>query len=191
MKKYFYLSVLLLGIFTFVSCSDDEDDVDYTWKNTNEEAFNALADSVQSDPADFVVVSVPQGPGYIYCKKLSKEGTATDNPKYTSLVRVHYKGQLVNGIVFADQWYSAPFDFKIDGTSYYLNGVGYSGIAVIKGWQVALQNMTEGETWRIWIPSALGYGISASGSIPAYSTLIFDIKLEKILQMYPLTKDES
>ena len=37
--------------------------------------------------------------------------------------------------------------------------------------------MHRGDYWRIYVPSDLGYGSSATSSIPAYSVLIFDLTL--------------
>jgi FKBP-type peptidyl-prolyl cis-trans isomerase FklB len=40
--------------------------------------------------------------------------------------------------------------------------------------------MPVGSKWRVYIPYYLAYGSSGSTSIPAYSTLIFDMKLLEI-----------
>ena len=53
---------------------------------------------------------------------------------------------------------------------------------VIQGWVEALQLMKVGEKWRLFIPSALAYGESGSGSIPPNSTLIFEVELLEIEQ---------
>jgi len=37
--------------------------------------------------------------------------------------------------------------------------------------------MHKGDHWRVTIPYQLAYGETASGVIPAYSTLVFDIWL--------------
>jgi FKBP-type peptidyl-prolyl cis-trans isomerase len=55
---------------------------------------------------------------------------------------------------------------------------------LVRGFNVALQNMVEGDKWKICIPYYLGYGTVSSGSIPAYTTLFFEIELLKINQ-YP------
>ena len=38
-------------------------------------------------------------------------------------------------------------------------------------------SMHRGDHWTVYIPHQLGYGTSASGTVPAYSTLIFDLRL--------------
>ena len=72
-----------------------------------------------------------------------------DVPDINSIVTVAYKGTLTDGAIF-DQ----------SGTS----GATFPLSNVIQGWQ-------EG------IPSALGYGNQAVGSIPANSVLIFEVTL--------------
>jgi len=192
MRILYIISICLVSSL-FFSCKDDDDKIDYAWKNANEEAFNALANN-----SDYQKAEIAQGPGYIYYKVL-EPATVNDPdsiPKYTSVVRVLYKGRLIdndgggNGEVFDDSSYT-PFIFKIDGSNFYLNGGAVQGTPVIAGWQIALQNMKEGEKWEVWIPWNLGYGAAKSGRIPGYSTLVFDIKLDKVLQLYPSSKEES
>ncbi|MDM9068705.1 FKBP-type peptidyl-prolyl cis-trans isomerase, partial [Citrobacter koseri] len=48
---------------------------------------------------------------------------------------------------------------------------------VIRGWQEALQLMTIGSKWKLYIPADLAYGDNAAGTIPPGSTLIFEVEL--------------
>ncbi len=53
---------------------------------------------------------------------------------------------------------------------------------VIKGWVEALQLMTEGAKWKLFIPSELAYGAQQAGEmIPPHSTLIFEVELIEVL----------
>jgi FKBP-type peptidyl-prolyl cis-trans isomerase FklB len=53
----------------------------------------------------------------------------------------------------------------------------------ITGWATALMQMHIGDHWEIYVPYTLGYGTTNTNTtagvtnIPAYSTLIFDIRL--------------
>jgi FKBP-type peptidyl-prolyl cis-trans isomerase FklB len=51
---------------------------------------------------------------------------------------------------------------------------------VIPGWTEALQLMSVGSKWRLFIPPELAYGDRAAGSIPPNSTLIFEVELLSI-----------
>ena len=48
---------------------------------------------------------------------------------------------------------------------------------LIEGWIVAMQQMTVGAKWEIYIPAEMGYGKFSQPGIPGGSTLIFEIEL--------------
>ncbi|MBP6005738.1 FKBP-type peptidyl-prolyl cis-trans isomerase [Candidatus Saccharibacteria bacterium] len=85
--------------------------------------------------------------------------------------RVHYTGTLVDG---------TKFDSSLDrGQPFDVVDVGNA--PVIDGWNIGLTGMSEGGKRRLTIPADKAYGDRATGSIPANSTLIFDIELVKIV----------
>ena len=110
------------------------------------------------------VVTLPSG--------LQYEVLATGNgrrPKATDKVRCHYEGRLVDGTLF---------DSSIQCGEPAVFGVNQ----VIPGWVEALQLMSEGEKWKLYIPYQLGYGEQgAGGAIPPYSTLVFEVELLNVL----------
>jgi FKBP-type peptidyl-prolyl cis-trans isomerase len=95
-----------------------------------------------------------------------KVGTGAEAQTGNTL-SVSYVGTLTNGTVFDSTAKDGgqPFSFKL--------GAGQ----VIKGWDEGLVGMKVGGERKIVIPPALGYGSQATGSIPANSTLIFDVTL--------------
>ena len=48
---------------------------------------------------------------------------------------------------------------------------------LIIGWQKGIPLIQKGGSIRLYIPPSMGYGSKSSSSIPANSTLIFDIDL--------------
>lgn len=81
-------------------------------------------------------------------------------------VSVHYTGTLENGTKFdssVDR--GTPFEFAL--------GAGQ----VIAGWDEGVAGMKIGGKRKLTIPANLAYGDRAIGSIPANSTLIFEVEL--------------
>jgi len=91
------------------------------------------------------------------------------SPKATDQVTVNYKGTLLNGKQF-----DSSYD-RGEPATFGLN-------QVIPGWTEGLQLMSEGAKFRFFIPYNLAYGSRATpdGSIPPFSTLIFEVELIKI-----------
>ena len=100
--------------------------------------------------------------------KVITAGTG-EKPKATDRVKVHYRGTLQDGTEF-DSSYK-----RNEPTTF---GVGQ----VIKGWTEALQLMPVGSKWELYIPQDLAYGSHATGNIPAYSTLVFEVELLEIVK---------
>ncbi len=92
-------------------------------------------------------------------------------PKDTDQVTVHYKGTLLNGKQF-----DSSYD-RGEPATFGLN-------QVIKGWTEGVQLMPEGSKYRFFIPYHLAYGSRGTpdGSIPPFSTLIFEVELIKVGQ---------
>ena len=87
-----------------------------------------------------------------------------------SKVSVQYRGTLTDGTEF-DSSYSrdnTPLDFTV--------GAGQ----MIPGFDYGVRGMKQGGVRNITIPPGLGYGARAVGSIPANSTLIFEVTMEKV-----------
>ncbi len=88
-------------------------------------------------------------------------------PVATDVVKVHYKGTLLDGTEF-DSSYS-----RNEPTTFPLN-------RVIPGWTEGLQLMPVGSKYKFTSPSDLAYGDRDLGKIPANSTLIFEVELLEI-----------
>ncbi len=84
-------------------------------------------------------------------------------------VTVNYVGTLTNGV---------KFDSSIDRNQSFTFNLGAG--EVIQGWDKGLVGMKVGGKRKLTIPPSLGYGSRDMGSIPANSTLIFEVELLKV-----------
>jgi len=109
--------------------------------------------------ADKGLAAKSTGSGLYYV--ISTEGTGAQ-PSSNSSIKVNYKGYLTDGTVF-DQSKTAGYTTSLSN--------------VIKGWQEGIPYFKKGGKGILLIPSALGYGKQAQGSIPANSVLIFEVEL--------------
>ncbi|QJQ95471.1 MULTISPECIES: FKBP-type peptidyl-prolyl cis-trans isomerase [Halomonadaceae] len=80
-------------------------------------------------------------------------------------VEVHYEGMLLDGTVFDSSYQRGePVSFRVN--------------QVIEGWQEALQLMSVGDAWMIYLPSDIAYGPAGTGGpIGPNETLIFKVEL--------------
>lgn len=171
---------------TVASCSESEDEEanEYSnWQARNDAYWLTLEDSLTRGGENWrKIKSFTKDPtttgantDYIYVKVL-EEGLGTESPIYTDTVRVSYRGRLIPsathslGYVF-DQTYRGNFSWETTGVS---NNVA-SGF--VDGFTTALMLMHCGDRWRVFVPYQLGYKTVEKGSVPAYSTMIFDIGL--------------
>lgn len=94
-----------------------------------------------------------------------------EKPGATSSVTVHYHGTLIDGTVF---------DSSVERGQPATFGVNQ----VIPGWTEALQLMSKGSKFRLFIPQELAYGASPhpGGPIEPYMALIFEVELLDVTQ---------
>lgn len=124
---------------------------------TNGTATNAMASTTpetdtNAAPTSLQVTDLSVGTG--------TEAVAGDT------VTVDYVGALTDGTVFdASKNHGQPFSFTL--------GAGQ----VIPGWDQGVPGMKVGGQRVLVIPASLGYGPQTVGTIPANSTLIFEITL--------------
>ena len=100
--------------------------------------------------------------------EVTEEGNGS-KPSDSDTVTVHYHGTLIDGTVFdSSVERGTPASFGVN--------------QVIPGWTEALQLMSVGAKYRLYIPQELAYGANPhpGGPIQPYSALIFDVELIEI-----------
>ncbi len=101
-----------------------------------------------------------------------KEGKG-DKPKKGEGIVAHYTGYLLEN--------GKKFDSSYDRDRPFVEAIGVG--KVIKGWDIAFQDMRVGERRVLFIPPELGYGERGVGQkIPPDAALVFDVELIRIIK---------
>ncbi len=131
-----------------------------------------VAEAMKKEGEEFLKENAGK-PGVITLKsglqyKVLKEGSGR-KPGKTSKVRCHYEGTFTNGMTFDSSYKRGePAVFGVN--------------QVIAGWTEALQLMSEGSEWELYIPYQLAYGeAGAHGAIPPCAALVFKVELIEVL----------
>lgn len=196
-RGFYFLAVALFAVFGLASCSEEDDTVEEfpNWQARNDAFFNSLTDSVlnllELNPArtDWKRIKSwsksdsieGSNSDYIIVKVIEEGDPASATPLYTDTVTVHYLGRLLPsvsypyGYVFDQSYYGNYYD---DVSKPLQMAIGNSGgNMLVDGFATALQHMRRGDHWMVYIPCQLGYGSQSQTGVPAYSTLIFDLRL--------------
>ncbi|MEL7487328.1 MAG: FKBP-type peptidyl-prolyl cis-trans isomerase, partial [Pseudomonadota bacterium] len=120
-------------------------------------AENATAEGVKTTDSGLQYKVLTEGP----------EDGATPND--ASVVRVHYRGVLIDGTEFDSSYARGePAEFPVGG--------------VIAGWTEGLQLMSEGDKFQFFIHPDLAYGANPrpGGAIGPNDALVFDVELLEV-----------
>ena len=111
------------------------------------------------------IVTLPSGLQY----EILEEGSGPI-PKAEDIVRVHYKGTLIDGTEFESSYGGDPAEFPVN--------------RVIQGWVEALQLMPVGSKWNLFIPQELAYADRPrpGGKIEPLMALVFEVELLDIVE---------
>ncbi|WP_439136024.1 FKBP-type peptidyl-prolyl cis-trans isomerase [Pseudomaricurvus sp.] len=97
--------------------------------------------------------------------RIINKGSGGQTPTEDDEVKVNYRGTFIDGTEF-DSTYSRNEAFSVKAK------------ALIDGWAEALQMMTEGSKWELYIPAELAYGERGSSPyIGPNAVLIFEVEL--------------
>lgn len=165
-KIFNLLLILSLAGTAFYSCK----------KTTAQIERDQEVDYIRRYTAKFLPGIKPTASG-LYYKEITPGNVAADSIRAGNLVKVFYKGYLIqdtislgikNGTLFDTSGDYEPFSFTVGGGG------------VIVGWDQAIRLMKDGGE-AIWvIPSKLAYSSQAQSGIPAYSPLIFHVWIYKV-----------
>ena len=126
----------------------------------NTDYIKANREWLEAKAAEEGVKALPKG---IYYKEITKGDANGKKPNPRSIVTVHYTGWTINGKKFDSSRAGVPVAFRLSD--------------LIEGWIIAIQQMTVGAKWEIYLPAEVAYGKFSQPGIPGGSTLIFEIEL--------------
>lgn len=171
MKKY----LLLFPLFALLtSCLSDDEEIDYTaWRTQNDEYVANAESLTENGERVYTKVTAPWAPNDFVLIKWHNDTLLTMNnlkPLSNSTINIKYEMEDVNGLALGDS-YSNP-------DSIYQSMPNEN----ITGMWIAMTNLHVGDSATLVIPSNSAYGVTQRGSIQPFSTLIYHIKLKKIVK---------
>lgn len=126
---------------------------DTAWHNAQQ---LALASRQASDGWYFL-------PGGVLWRRVAGDGSGA-HPTARDTVTLHYAGTFIDGSEFDSSYrLNQPATFPLSG--------------LIRAWQLAVPQMSVGDTIEIAVPADMGYGPVGRGPIPGGATLLFRIEL--------------
>ena len=165
MKKSLSLLTIVTLLISIQSCTNAN--------QKDKSFFDVLAGGEENPQIEFLMENEKKD-GIITTESGLQYSVITEGngpkPKNNSVVKVHYRGTLINGKEFDSSYKKGkPISFQLN--------------RVIKGWTEGLQLMSVGSKYRFFIPSYLGYGKRGAGRlIGPGTTLIFDVELLDIVR---------
>ena len=205
--KYKLTAILVCPLLILASCrsSVEVDDTRHDWQARNAQWFAEKYDSAQVAIAA-AKAAYPAGNDWQqHCdwrilrtllKSPDAVGATTDNvvckivrrgdgdisSAYTDSVRLYYRAWLMDNnypdrktdLTIFSQSYYGDFDEKTAAP------VAMATSSVVEGFMTALQYMVKGDDWLIYIPQELGYKETESDAVPAYSTLLYRVRIERV-----------
>ena len=207
MSYYRLIVFLVCPLLLLASCKDSDETYDpqHDWKERNAQWFAEVYDAARAEIAaakaqhpngndweqhcnwriykTLLKSQDTQGAStdYIVCK-INERGDGEWSAAYTDSVRLYYRGWIMdenyptsktNLTVFSQTYYgvfdkttAAPIAMPVTST--------------VEGFMTAVQYMVKGDDWDVYVPQQLAYKETASDAIPAYSTLLFRLRIELV-----------
>lgn len=215
----FCLGGMMLSTGLFTSCTENDDTVEEyaNWQSKNETYWDNLYTTTQqkikSGDTSWKIIlnytfqnqkqttgsALTYRPENYIIAHVEQAGTGTTSPLYSDSVSMHYMGRLIpsttytSGLIFDKSWSTNQFNAATSRPVHSYIGLTYDAegkpTSLVDGFTTALMSMHRGDHWTVYIPYQLGYGEKNSGVVPAYSTLIFDLRLNDFSHLGVKLKD--
>ena len=176
MKRY-HIFILLTALLVpcLNSCLGTDDSEQEAWIQKNIEYLDEAMNLTEENGEKTYEKIVPSwAPNTYVLVHWHNDRKLTENelvPLDNSTVYCKYALELVDGTTVQTSYSSTLYGDSIYATRPNQNIIGF--------W-AALTNMHVGDSVTMVIPSTAAYGNAKQGSVPAYSTLIYHVKLKSI-----------
>ncbi len=169
-STYKLVSIFLILSLSLLSCL----------KNNHDELLAEELKKLKEYLASKNITVEPTNSGLYYVEEI--EGTGIQ-PQLGDYVLINYTGKLLDGeIVFNTSVYQVAFDNNIETENFLYGPFKFQfGYVSPVGLNEGIGYMREGGMSQMFLPSSLGFGNNDYYTIPAYSTLIYDIELLKVI----------
>lgn len=144
---------LVFSLVVLAACNDDDNTLSY------EKRLAVDIDKIENYLIENDLTAESTESGLYYF--IENEGTGS-NPSIDSTVKISYTGKFLDNTTFD----SGIIELELS--------------QLILGFQEGIPLFKEGGNGKLFVPSALGYGIYSKNNIPGNSVLIFDIKLIEV-----------
>lgn len=171
LKKYGFL-ILPLTLAALASCINDNDnETDYSqWRSENNAFITAAEAEMLNGGKRYEKVVPKWDPATFVLMQWHKRGDTSDDlkPLDNSTLKVKYLLTDIKGDTLDSSYSLTDSLFTCKPCN------------MITGFWTATTSMHQGDSVTAIIPYTSGYGVTGSGSVLPYSTLIFQIKLVEI-----------
>jgi FKBP-type peptidyl-prolyl cis-trans isomerase len=167
MMKVRFPAVILVSliVFSMFSCGDE-----YDATKLRQRELELLDAYIK----EHNITVKPTKTGLYYMERVKGTG---DTAKVNDKVYVYYRTWLIDGTLV---------DQNIDSLGRYYDPLAFNVVpvgasaSVVKGLNEGVQFMQTGTIADLIIPSELGYGESTTSGLPAFSTLLMEVRISKI-----------
>ena len=134
------------------------------------EAERAVAAEINKKEGEAFLSENAKKPGVVVTKtglqyRVISEGKGGYKPSVEDELKVHYRARFIDGTEF-DSTYKRNEPYSVNAKM------------LIDGWAEAVQLMSEGSKWELYIPAALAYGEKGSDPyVGPNAVLIFEVEL--------------
>lgn len=175
MKKTVYFGLVIPALAMLSSCLGDDPVTSKEWMEKNDQWLKEKAAELDADgnPMYQRVGCNWDVNGYVLMRWHNDRTLTKDalSPISTSTIDVKYQVQTIDSVMIDNSYSNTTPADSIYRTQLNKN---------ISGWLIGISQMHVGDSCTIIVPYEQGYGMAAYGSIPAYSNLIFNVKLTGI-----------